>query len=100
MRLLFRYPHPSNFFKGSKVVEAVGDGLSVSADYARWSYRLRKGSKFSNGEPLTAHDVIFSVERCASQGKLPGFVSATAHLETGSVIDWVEIVVKPSGAGG
>src|SRR5262249_13904031 len=39
--------------------ERASDGLS-------WTFHLRPGLKFHNGDPVTAHDVKFSLERIVS----------------------------------
>lgn len=43
------------------------DGASISRthndDYTVWTFKLREGMKWSNGEPVTAHDYVYSVER-------------------------------------
>src|SRR5258707_932715 len=40
-------------------------GHTVSSDAKTWTFTLRPGVKFSDGKPLTADDVVFSVMRCA-----------------------------------
>ena len=45
----------------------IGPGVAEkwerAADGKSWTFSLRKGLKFHNGDPLTAHDVKFSLER-------------------------------------
>jgi peptide/nickel transport system substrate-binding protein len=45
----------------------IGPGVAErwdrSADGKTWTFHLRRGLKFHNGDPLTAHDVKFSLER-------------------------------------
>ena len=47
----------------SKIVGAVSDKWDVSADGKTYTFHLRKGVKFSNGDPVTAEDVKFSLDR-------------------------------------
>jgi oligopeptide transport system substrate-binding protein len=39
-----------------------------SADQRHWDFTLRKGAAFSNGRPITAADVKYSLERAARKG--------------------------------
>ena len=41
----------------------VAEKWERSADGQSWTFYIRKGLKFHNGDPLTAHDVKFSLER-------------------------------------
>ena len=49
----------------------VGPGVAerweLSDDGLAWTFHLRKGQKFHNGDKLTAHDVKFSLERQMSR---------------------------------
>src|SRR2546427_2632324 len=44
-----------------------------SADYRRWTFHLRKGVKFHNGDELTAEDVKFSLQRAMSKRSTTGY---------------------------
>ncbi|MCR4393614.1 MAG: ABC transporter substrate-binding protein [Dehalococcoidales bacterium] len=47
-------------------IPAVAESWTLSPDGKTWTFKIRKGIKFHNGDPLTAHDVKFSVDRFAS----------------------------------
>jgi peptide/nickel transport system substrate-binding protein len=47
-------------------IGSVAESWSVSADGNTWTFKIRKGIKFHNGDPLTAADVKFSVDRFGS----------------------------------
>jgi len=49
-----------------RVVPAIADRFSVSADGLRYRFRLRPGLKFSSGETVTADDVVASVRWAAA----------------------------------
>ena len=46
---------------------------SWSADGKVWTFKLRQGAKFSDGSPVTAQDVVFTLERA---GKVPNSPSS------------------------
>ena len=41
------------------VVPHVAKSMSASADYTEFTFKLRKGHKWSDGEPFTSEDVVF-----------------------------------------
>jgi peptide/nickel transport system substrate-binding protein len=45
------------------MIGCVAESFDLSADGKTWTFKIRKGIKFSNGDPLTSADVAFSVER-------------------------------------
>ena len=51
-----------NFEKGG-VGPGVAERWLLSEDGLAWTFHIRPGQKFHNGDPLTAHDVKFSLER-------------------------------------
>src|SRR5213594_4802446 len=48
---------------GRSMAPSLAESWSVSADGLVYEFVLRKGTKFHNGEPVTAEDVKFSFER-------------------------------------
>ncbi len=45
--------------EGSKLVPSVAEKCSTSEDKRVWTFYLRKGMKWSDGEPFTADDIMF-----------------------------------------
>jgi peptide/nickel transport system substrate-binding protein len=46
-------------------------GHTMSPDGKTWTFSLRPGVKFSDGKPLTAEDVVFSIHRAATDAAGP-----------------------------
>ncbi len=49
------------------VIGAVAESWTLSPDGKTWTFKIRKGMKFHNGDPVTSADVAFSVTRFASK---------------------------------
>ena len=49
------------------VVPAVASGYTVSDDGLTYTFTLREGVTFHNGEPVTAEDVVYSLKRVAGE---------------------------------
>lgn len=48
---------------GKSVVPGLATSWDQSADKLSWTFKLRSGVKFTNGQPLTSADVKFSIEQ-------------------------------------
>ena len=44
---------------GAKIEPKIAAGAESSADFKVWTITLRKGSRWSDGEPFTADDILF-----------------------------------------
>ncbi len=44
---------------GAKIEPKIAAGAAPSADFRTWTIRLRKGSRWSDGAPFTADDILF-----------------------------------------
>src|SRR5258707_1893464 len=66
-------------YKGSNVSTPVPDiatSFTASSDAKTYTFTLRKGVKFANGDPLTAADVVFSLMRTKNINGNPSFLMA------------------------
>ena len=51
-----------------------------SPDYKRWTFHLRKGVKFHNGDELTSEDVKFSLQRAIGKRSTTGYAGPLRTL--------------------
>ena len=65
---------------------AVAESYTVSEDRLTYTFTLREGVKFHNGDEVTAEDVVYSISRCADT------TDGTPLVEAFSVIQSVEAV--------
>lgn len=49
-----------------KIIGYLADSWEISPDGLEWTFKLKDGVKFHNGEPLTASDFVYSFERTQS----------------------------------
>ena len=52
---------------GTRLEPGVAESWRVSADGKEYEFKLRANAKFSNGEPVTAQDVEYSLRRAAGE---------------------------------
>lgn len=77
-----------NMFEGlvkaspdGSVIPAVASDYELSEDVMTYTFTLREGVTFHNGEPVTAEDVVYSLERCAgSENDGTPLVSAFSNV--------------------
>lgn len=58
----------------SKLIGGAAESWTVSDDGATLTFKIRKGQKFQSGNPLTAHDVAYSLHRVITLNKTPAFI--------------------------
>jgi peptide/nickel transport system substrate-binding protein len=72
-------------------IGAVAESWTISPDGNTWTFNIRQGIKFHNGDPLTAEDVKFSVDRFGdtTQSTNPWsfFLSTDSNKVSSAVID-------------
>ncbi|MBL0148455.1 MAG: ABC transporter substrate-binding protein [Ideonella sp.] len=78
----------------SRLQGDVAKGWTVSADGKTFSFELKPGLKFASGNPLTAEDVAWSLQRSVLLDKSPAFILTQFGLSKENVKD----MVKATGA--
>ena len=69
----------------SKLIADLAKTWSVSADGKTYSFELKPGVKFASGNPLTADDVVFSLQRGVLLDKSPAFILGQFGLNKANV---------------
>ena len=70
----------------------VAESWKVDASGKTYSFALRRGLYFSNGDPVTAEDVAFSLRRVVRLGKTPSFLLTQFGWTPGNVASLVNPV--------
>jgi peptide/nickel transport system substrate-binding protein len=76
--------------KNGNYIGQVAESYSIAPDGVTWTFKIRKDIKFWNGEPLTAADVKFSVDRFGgkeSTNPWSRYISEAYNKKSSAVID-------------
>ncbi|MBS9720977.1 ABC transporter substrate-binding protein [Tianweitania sp. BSSL-BM11] len=76
----------------TKVVGGVAESWSVSDDGLTYTFKLKPDLKFASGNPLTAEDVAFSMERAVKLDKSPAFILTQFGLNGDNVTEKAKAV--------
>ncbi len=78
--------------------QRIQPGLAVSwkaLDATTWEFKLREGVKFSDGNPFTARDVIFTICRVPNVANSPGaYTISTRSIASMQVADANTLIIK------
>jgi peptide/nickel transport system substrate-binding protein len=74
----------------SKIHGEVAESWSVSPDGKTFTFKVRQGKKFASGNPLTAEDVAFSLQRAVILDKSPAFILGQFGLTKDNVKDKIK----------
>jgi peptide/nickel transport system substrate-binding protein len=78
---------------GSKVEPWLATGYDMSDDKLTYTIHLRKGVKFSNGQPMTAADVKFSIDEDTKTGS-DGWGYINSAIDTVTATDDNTVTIK------
>lgn len=76
------------------LIPAVASGYTMSEDGLTYTFTLRDGIKFHNGNPVTVADVKYSIEKCAGLNGGDPLISAFSNIESVETPDDATIVVN------
>lgn len=74
----------------SKLVPDLAKSWTVSEDGKTFTFELRDGAKFASGNPVTAEDAAFSLQRAVILDKTPAFILSQFGLTKDNVKDKVK----------
>ena len=69
----------------------VAESYSLSEDGMTYTFNLREGAKFHNGDKVKASDVVFSIERAIT---MPAMANRVASIESVTAVDDYTVEVK------
>ena len=69
------------------LIPAVAEDYTVSDDRMTYTFTLREGVKFHNGETVTAEDVKYSIDRCADTSEGDPLVEAFSVIQAVEILD-------------
>ncbi len=69
----------------SKVFGVIAESWDVSAEGKTLSFKIRQGLKFASGNPITAEDAVFSLQRAVTLDKSPAFILTQFGLSKDNV---------------
>lgn len=75
------------------VTPLLAESWEVSPDLRTYTFRLRKGVKFQNGEPMNARTVKFSFERAGAEKSTNKDKRTFASMETVQAVDDHTVVI-------
>ena len=91
-----------NIFEGlvkpnsdGEMIPAVAEKYTLSEDGTTYTFTLREGVKFHNGQTVTAEDVVYSVNRCAAvpEGQEKPLVAAFSAVKSVEALDEKTVAV-------
>ncbi len=71
----------------SKIHGVVAESWKVGADGRTYTFNIRQGIRFASGNPLTAEDVAFSLQRTVILDKSPAFILGQFGFTAANVRD-------------
>ncbi len=81
-------------YENGNLNPAVASEYTISDNGLTYTFTLRDGIKFHNGNPVTVEDIKYSIDRCAGAGEDEALVSAFSNVESTNIIDDTHVEIK------
>jgi oligopeptide transport system substrate-binding protein len=81
-----------------KVIPGAAESWTVSGDGTVYTFKIRAGAKWSNGEPLTAEDFVFSMQRLQNPKEAAGYATILYPVKNAEAINKGQKPVEELGA--
>jgi peptide/nickel transport system substrate-binding protein len=78
----------------SETIPWLATDWSLSDDGLAWTFTLRDGVRWQDGQPLTADDVVFSIEYYLSHAGAAWFMAQVDAIESASMVAEDQVTVK------
>lgn len=69
----------------TKIVPQVAESWTISEDGKTITFKVKEGLKFASGNPLTAHDAVYSLQRAIKLDLSPAFIIGQFGLNKDNV---------------
>src|SRR6476469_9293782 len=76
----------------TKIEGDLAETWDVSKDELTYTFKLRHDAQFDSGNPVTAHDAAFSLQRVVKLNKTPGFIVTQFGLNAENVEKMIRAV--------
>lgn len=73
-----------------EVIPGMAETWKNSDDFKTWTFNLRKDAKWSNGDPVTAHDFEFSLKRLGDPKTASPYASYLNYLQVENAQDIID----------
>lgn len=81
------------------IIPGVAESWQNTPDFKLWTFNLRKDAKWSNGEPVTAHDFVFSLKRLGDPKTASPYSSYLNYLQLENAQDIIDGKKSPDELG-
>ncbi|WP_439327855.1 ABC transporter substrate-binding protein [Lonepinella sp. BR2357] len=80
-------------------IPGVSESWEHSDDYKTWTFHLRKDAKWSNGDPVTAQDFVFSWQRLVTPKTASPYASFLTYMQVANAQDIIDGKKSPDTLG-